>query len=180
MDDEKDRLAKEHNIEVIRIDCKESELNYIKQSIIVKLSNLFDLSNINWLKAEEFALSNLVKVVCEYKNNNVELSASEIAKRLNLCDSTVRQYLKKGNKLKWCLYDGKKEQSNALVNISKEKRKQVEIFKDGVSLGIFESAHYLDRQSEKLFGVKLDYRNICSVCTGKVRKHKGYTFKYVK
>lgn len=57
--------------------------------------------------------------------------------------------------------------------------KPVEIFKDGNSLGIFSSASELERKSEKLFGVKLLSSKISTVCTGKRKFHKGYTFKHV-
>ena len=55
----------------------------------------------------------------------------------------------------------------------------VEIFKDNVSLGIFNNCMDLERQSEKLFGVKLLNENICMVANGKRKQYKGFTFKYV-
>ena len=62
-DDEKDKLANEHDIEVIRIDCYPSEFEYIRQNVLQNstLSKIFDLSSINWNKCDEFALSNRVK-----------------------------------------------------------------------------------------------------------------------
>ncbi|NGU31094.1 hypothetical protein G6Z34_13465 [Clostridium perfringens] len=56
----------------------------------------------------------------------------------------------------------------------------VEIFKDNKSLGVFESCSELERQSEKLFGVKLFQSNIGHVCLGRRKSHKGFTFKYVE
>ena len=68
IDDEKDRLCKEHDIEVIRIDCGESKLELIKNNIMK--SNLpqilnFDEEDIDWLKCHEFACNSLVKIACD-------------------------------------------------------------------------------------------------------------------
>ena len=52
-------------------------------------------------------------------------------------------------------------------------------FKDGKSLGIFESCTELSKQSEKTFGIKLLCSAISSVCHGKQKTHRGYTFKYI-
>ena len=57
--------------------------------------------------------------------------------------------------------------------------KQIEIFKDDNSLGVFESASELERQSEKLFGVKLYQGNISAVCLKKTSQYKGFIFRYI-
>ena len=36
----------------------------------------------------------------------------------------------------------------------------------------------LERQSEELFGIKLDYRNISGVCLGKQKTYKGFMFRH--
>ena len=61
----KEQLALNNGIEYIIIDCRYSELNWIKDNILKsKLSEIFDLiNNINWIKCEEFALSPFL-VVC--------------------------------------------------------------------------------------------------------------------
>jgi len=48
-----------------------------------------------------------------------------------------------------------------------------------MSLGKFESSAELERQSEKLFGVKLGNTAISSVCLNKYKYHKGYTFMFI-
>jgi very-short-patch-repair endonuclease len=68
IDGEKDKLAFEHNIDVIRIDCSESKIYFIKNKILSSnLRTIFDLNKVNWLKCEEYSLSNLVKEVCKIK-----------------------------------------------------------------------------------------------------------------
>lgn len=89
-------------------------------------------------------------------------------------------YLKKGIKHKWCVYNGKEELKKSVSKNGKMNGKQVEVFKDGVSVGVFESASELVRQSEKLFGVKLHNKHISAVCLDNQKKYKGFTFKYVE
>ena len=180
IDAKKDKLAKEHNIKVIRVDCKKSELEYIKNSILKsKLNIIFDLFNINWNKIEEFALSNLTKKACIYKKDNPNMTTRDIGNIMNLNMNTIARYLKKGNKLGWCNYNPKEEQLKSNSKSGKKKGKPVEIFKSGVSLGEFKSVAELERQSEKLFGVKLINSGISLVCLGKQTNHKGFNFKYL-
>lgn len=169
IDNYKDTMAKEHGIEVIRIDCNygnNNKLKYIKQNILnSKLSELFDLTKLDWIKCEGFSLNNLVKVTCAYKKNNPNIDTTEIANIMNLDVTTIIKYLKKGVIQGWCEY------------IPKTKL-EVEIFKDGISLGVFPSGNKLENKSEELFGVKLNRGGISSVCLGKVKHHKGFTFKH--
>ena len=107
IDDIKDRLANEHNIKVIRIDCKKSELEYIKKHIIdSELNNLFDLSNIDWLECEKFACSSLVKKICDLWNSGIH-DSKKIRQITKLSKSTINKYLKKGTKIGWCNYNPK-------------------------------------------------------------------------
>lgn len=165
----------------IVIDCRYSDLEYIKQNILnSKLAKLFDLSKIDWLKAEEFALSNRVKEACDYKNNNNDLTCTEISKLMKLSVSTIINYLKRGNGI-WCNYNAEEEKiknHSKFGELSKKKNsKPVEIFKDGISLGIFPSAKELERQSETLFGIKLLQGEISTVCRAERNYYKSYAFK---
>jgi hypothetical protein len=184
IDDYKDKLAKEHGVEVIRIDCQKSDLVYIKNNIIrSKLFQLFNLNNIDWKLAERFAFSNLVKLISTCKKENPNLSTYEIAKIKNLHPSTIIRYLKIGNDLGWCNYNPKEEKEKsrvkAIASTIKTCSKKIEIFKEGVSLGVFSSRSELERQSEKLFGVKLQSPLIAKVLSGKRKHHRGFTFKDV-
>lgn len=186
IDNYKDLKAKEYGIEVIRIDSKISEFEYIKNNILnSKLNKLFDLSSIDWNKCEEFTLSNLCKLACDYKKNNPNLTTVEIVKIMKLSKSSIWRYLKKGNELGWCKYDAKEELRKSGIKsgnkLGKEKSKMVEIFnEDRVSLGVFKSINELDRKSEELFNVKLNKSNISAVCTGKQKSnYKGYIFSFV-
>ena len=105
IDNYKDLKAKENNIEIIRINCKISDLEYIKNNILhSRLNELFDLSNINWLKCHEYACKSIVKEISNLWNSNIN-STIDIAKIANIHCTTVRRYLKLGRSLGWNDYD---------------------------------------------------------------------------
>jgi hypothetical protein len=167
----------------IVIDCRESTLEWIKDNengiLSSRFSELFDLSIIDWLKCNEFTCTNLVKIVCELKSNNTELTTTDISKMMKLSSDTIRVYLKRGNNI-WCNYDAEKELKTSASKNGIKSRKEVEVFKNKKSLGIFESLHYLEDNSLKLFGTKFTKGNMSKVCNGKQSEHKGFTFKYVE
>ena len=164
----------------IVIDCRESNLEFIKQNIInSKLNEVFDLSIIDWYRVEEFALSNRVKEACEYKKENPNITTTEIGKIMKLSRSTIIKYLKRGSKLGYCNYNVEEELKKSGINSGKSSGKSVEIFKNDISLGVFLSGTELERQSEMLFGIKLNHTGISQVASGKWEHYKKFTFKYV-
>jgi hypothetical protein len=106
----KEKLAKDNNIdEYIVLDCRNSELNYIKESIVnSKLSKIFDLSNVNWRECNEYACKSLVKPVCDLWSKGI-FSIVEIGKMLNISKYSVKNYIVQGSKIGWCKYNGEKE-----------------------------------------------------------------------
>ena len=184
IDNEKDRLAEEYGIEVIRIDCSyehNDKFEYIKQNILNDyiLDTLFSFNKVNWNIANEFATSNLVKTACEYKKNNPDMTSNDIGNIMKFSAKTIIIYLKKGTLLNWCYYNAKEESIKSGVIQGKRNGKPVEIFKEGISKGIFPSCSELERKSLELFGEKLNFGKISLVCLGKQKEYKGYTFKYV-
>ena len=177
-------LALNNNIKhYIVIDCRESMLSWIKSNILKsKLNELFDLSQINWNKCGEFATDNLVKVACNYKKENPNLTTSDIGELMGYNRKTIKEWLIKGNELGWCYYNKQEEHDKKNYKLSetaKEKcSKKVEVFKDGVSYGVFNSVKELERKSLEQFGVK--FTNISAICLGKRKHNHGYTFKYVE
>ena len=138
------------------------------------------MKKIDWTKIGQDSEKSLVKEVCDYwylhnEINGENLSTTDLISIFNCSGNTIRIYLKRGTKLGWCNYDSKEESKKARIR----QRKSVEVFKDGKSLGVFESCRYIDRNSEKLFGEKLLNGNISAVCLGKLKQYKGYTFKFI-
>ncbi len=186
---ENDKLKKELALQngikeenYIIIDCRKSELEWIKKNVLnSKLNEIFDLNKIDWLKCEEFGRKNIIKVVCEYwcnrKNNE---TASDLSKIFKLNRNTIAKYLKQGCDIGWCIYEPKKESYEGRKKAGKSKGKKVEIFKNKMSLGTFESCAEIERQSEELFGVKLLQNSISRVCRGGINKtYMGFVFKYI-
>jgi hypothetical protein len=183
-DKTKKELALSSGIEhYIVLDCRKSELEWIKKSVMEsELPTLFNFKedDIDWLKCNDFAISNLFKDICDYfKNNYNENILSNICNKFSLKEPTVKQYLVKGIKLN--LIDSLYKIPNT-GNKSKGKNKngkKVEIFKEGKSLGIFQSNSELERKSLLLFGTKLSNDNVSRVCNGVKNSYKGYTFSYI-
>lgn len=85
----------------IVIDCRLSELEFIKQSVIN--SNLLQLLNvtpaqIDWGECDKYATSSLVYEACSLRKNN-HLTLNEIAITMQISKSTVDRYIKKGKEL---------------------------------------------------------------------------------
>ena len=148
---------------------------------------MFDLSKIDWLKCEEFALKNIIKEVCGYWNNKEEWETTTSIAKNNAWGirsfSTIIKYLKRGAKLGWTNYCPKEEMRKSASKNGKAHKKAVEVFKDDISCGIFDSTYDLERISVEVFGVKFINQAISDVCNNKYCSknglYKGYKFKYV-
>lgn len=181
-DNYKEKLALKNGIKhYITIDCRNSELEWIKNNILnSELNKLFDLSKIDWNECAKFANKNIVKEVCDYWNNKRENEGTiDLEKIFKLNRGTIIRYLKRGNELGWCSYDTKKEVKRYSSKNGKLNGKKLKIFKNNKSLGLFESCAELSQKSEKLFGVKLLASNISKACRGEISQYKGFTFKYI-
>ena len=166
-DIEKDRLAYSKGINVIRVDCRKSDLNYIKSNILDScLSTILDLSDIDWEKAEMFSLTNLVKTVCDLKKDNPFIKLDRIKALTKLDKTTIISYLRKGAKLGWCIY-----------NPREGKGKRIDIYKNNLLVGSFHSFILLEQNSKKSLGVKLLQSPACQACK-KNTLYKGFTIKY--
>ncbi len=180
-DETKKQLAKDNGIKnYLIINARHSNLKWIKNNIInSQLNYIYDLTNIDWVKAEEFAVSNFLKTICEFKRDNSDIPTSKISQIFKISQVTVIRYLNKGNKIwDWVKYNPMKEKTKVGIQLGKSSGKAVEIYENNISLGIFKSTMDLERKSEILFNVKLNHGHISNVCNGKINNYKGYTFKY--
>lgn len=101
----KDKLAKENNINVIRINCLYSDPTFIINNILAsQLSVMFDLTKIDWVKCKINASKNLVKVICDYYNEHKEFGAVEIGRHFNINQTTITRYLCMGTEIGFCEY----------------------------------------------------------------------------
>lgn len=105
IDNIKDNLAINNNINIIRIDCKKSDRDYIKNNILLsELNNIFDLSNIDWNLCDNIAQSSFVKRACDLYSSGMK-NFKDIANILGVDRTTVHRYIKNGTMLGWCNYD---------------------------------------------------------------------------
>ena len=169
----------------IVIDFRESTLEWGKEHILTsKLNELFDLSNIDWNKCEEYALKNIIKEVCDYwkerrEINKEDITATYLSKIFKLNRNTIRSYLKKRTELGWCNYDPDEERNKNSSKNGKKNGKPILMYDlDMNFIGEYDSVSWLDRNSKELFGIKLDFRNISAVATGNNKQYKGFIFKY--
>jgi hypothetical protein len=170
----KEKIAKENGIVYyISINSSEKNMNFIKNNIMEsKLNELFDLSNIDWLKCHESACSTLVRKACDLWNLGMR-STLEIGQILKIAGGTVLKYLKQGEKLGWIKYD-KNE-----VMIYKSKKiasslsiKIIQLTKDNVFVREWNSA----TEVENKLGI---YRsNINHVLKGKLKSTGGFKWMY--
>ena len=102
----KERLAKENGINnYIVIDCRESQIEFIKNSILGScLPTLlsFNSKSINWGECDKFASSNLIKKASELWNEG--LTTKDIANKFKMAQETIINYLKKAVVFGWCNY----------------------------------------------------------------------------
>ena len=172
----KKELALQNGIDYyIVLDCRESNIEFIKASILSsELSYIFNLSNIDWLECEKFALGNMCKQVCEYWNNKEEWETTkDLAKIFKMDRNSISSYLKKGQKIGWCLYNPEEE-----LNKGRKKNsltKKVEVYKNDTLLGVYDNPNQVCENIDNI-----DIYGIYRVCSGRQKTHKGYTFKYVE
>ena len=181
IDEMKDKLAREHGYEVIRIYYDDKKVEIKKYILNSEVSSIIDISNTNWLKCEEFALKNLIKEVCDHWNNKQEWeTTATLSEVFGLSKVTVKEYLKKGANMGWCEYNSEEEMiKNGKLN-GKLNGKHVAMYDlDGNFIMEEYSTNELVRRFFAETGIKLYNGNISLVCLGKQKHHKGYTFKYI-
>lgn len=139
----KEELAKANKIDwYIIIDCRKSELNWIKQQIMSsELQYLFDLSKIDWEECGRYALSNLVKMVCDYWEKNPHSTSREMGQLFSKSVSCIRAYLRKGVEIGWCSKSYKRKDCI-----------KVEVYKNDKFFKSYETLRQLERESYEQFG----------------------------
>lgn len=157
------------------IDCRKSELEWIRNSILKSNMNLlFDLSNIDWLKCHEFACSSFVKKSCDLWNEGIR-STVEISRILNFHSATISRYLKRGKILGWVDYDPKsvlRQNGRSSGEIFKLKRskKVIQLTKTGDFIKEWESLAEAGRQ------LGIGNSDISATCNRKQKTAGGYSW----
>ena len=102
-DKQKESLAKNNNINnYIVIDCRYSEFNFVKQSILnSQLSDLLNLQSVDWKQCNIEANSSIMCDVAKLWNEGYE-SANAIAIALNISQTTAMRYLESAGQCGLC------------------------------------------------------------------------------
>lgn len=173
IDDIKYELAKNNVSHYITIDCRYSDIEWIKASILNELLSIFDFSNIDWSNCLLFATSSRIIEVCDlFKGGIIDLK--EIASITRLDYTTVNKYLNKGNVIGICNYNAKESHAKGVKQKLGKRVKVIETNK------IYSSITDLAEKSIDDLGVKLRANAISSVCCGNHKSHKGYHFEHVE
>lgn len=181
IDNMKDKLALDQGYKVIRIESKYSNMEHIKSNILTsELTSYLDLTLIDWDICEKYAISNMCKEICLYRNDTNE-STFNIAKKFHLNQKTIPKYLKIGNKFGWCIYDAKEEQRkngsrNGKKNHQPTNEIPVSIYKNGIFIERYKSIKELERKSFNDLGIKILAIYVYRYFYGKQNTVKGYTF----
>lgn len=169
VDEIKNKLAEDNNMHLIRINCTQSDKEYIKSNILnSELNMLFDLSNIDWTMCDKRAQKNLVNIVCDLYSSGTT-SIKDIANKLHISRNTVRDYLKRGTELGWCSYDPYAYLQNLKQPIIVTK------ISNGQELH-FASITECIKKIFEIYGVVLNHSNINRAINNN-GSYKGFVFK---
>ncbi|WP_026566612.1 hypothetical protein [Bacillus sp. UNC41MFS5] len=87
----------------IVLDCRESEMGYVKNSILnSELNGTFDLSSIDWEACHKNSLTSFAYE--SWKLYEEGLSLMDISNKLGIGNASIRKYLKQGAKVGMCSY----------------------------------------------------------------------------
>ena len=104
----KNEAAKEHNFELIRVDCDypnvQHRFEYIKNSILnSRISCVLDLSKINWEQCNRYATKSLQIEAARLYDSGSKIC--EISNALHIAYNTIYQWLKRLSKEGLCSYE---------------------------------------------------------------------------
>lgn len=104
----KQDIAIKNGYNYIVIDCKQSNFQYISNSIISSnFSKYITIENVDWKKCNKDALSGIKMLVINEKKDNPDLSTATLSKKYNVSPVTISLWLKQGADI--CGYDPDEE-----------------------------------------------------------------------
>ena len=167
----KEELALGNGIKrYIIIDCRKSELEYIKNNILdSELNKLFDLSKVDWVRCGEYATNNLIKKVCDYYNKHPEILTIDLVEEFDMSRDTIVKYLEKGTRLGWCRYNPKEEKT---LNYKRNSKPVLQLSLEGETVGTYPSVVEASKQTD------VDFRCISNCCNGRQKTAGGFIWKF--
>lgn len=180
IDQEKDRLAKEHGIIMIRIDCRESNMDYITKNIKEsKLSEVFDLSQVDWNECNKQAASNLAKEVCLFfETNKNQMLPIEIARYFSISIDTLRRYRKIGEDAGWCTPINKAELERGYHATDDFNPVKINLYDSNMCLvNTFKSARKCETYMKNTLNISISIGSIIKYSETPNVSFKGYYFE---
>lgn len=182
-DNLKTTLALQNGYELIRIKAYKTDFDYIKRSILEsRLSDLFDLSDIDWnLICKQTVTSRNIEIA-EYYMEHKGITMMEMASHFHVSTPTIQSALKKLSKIGLCEYSKEKVIKNALNYRKEQMVKDNTPFTvyapDGTNLGKFKSGNECYRIMKDTFdSIDLKRRQLSDIIF-KGDEYKGYKFIY--
>ena len=178
-DNYKDNMAKLHDIVMIRIDCKKSNFNYIKNNILESsLADIFDLSKIDWNKCYLESTDNLTVKICEYYCDT-KASHKEIEEKFHVGYTTTSKALKVGGEIGIIDYSPKiaREKSKKYISASQKNRVRVvvNLYKGTEYIGRFNNIRQAARKMQELSPeLNVTLNGVYSAYYHKRDGYKGY------
>lgn len=159
----------------IIIDARYSKFEWLKENCIKELSDIFDLSNIDWDNIWLNCQKSITLKIWDAWNNKCENTTTEtIGAKFGLCKSTIIRHLKRGNAIGMCKYDSIYESKKGSHKAGKMNSKRVGQYTiDGEFIKYFDSAHDVYRE------FSISQENISNCCNNKRKTAGGYRWKYV-
>lgn len=169
----KESLARANGIDnYIVIDCRKSELEWIRDSILnSNLVKYCNLHNVDWKACDKSATESNVKVASGlWETGN---TISKISNILKVHEGTVRTYLKRGSALGWNSYDPKIESEKGIKKMAKMNKLQiVQLSINGEYIRSFNGIKEASKE------VKTSDSNISCVLKGRTKTAGGYKWVY--
>lgn len=185
-DKQKDYLALKNGYKIIRIDSTVSDITFLKENIKKsELSKYLNLSSVDWNEIEEKSRDNIHKEICEYKKAHPECFVSDIATHFNLKNDFVRESLKSGDKIGWCVYNPKEEvkRRNKIYNMGFKKGVCHDFTKRYIEVCKYDlDGNYLETYKSKKEAAEIYGSGVygCTIETNKKNHHKtagGYQWR---
>lgn len=178
----KDKLAKENGIILIRIECKNSDLDYIinncKKSL---LNNIFDFKMVDWDLVKHDTSKNIIKEVCLYKKHNNEADINKLCQVFHLSKATIIKYLKIGMESKLLTPINMCYVKNGKIRINYEafKVKAFE-YKTSKLIGVYDNVKECCREINKLYpGENIEEKDIVLIATSASDNYHGLSFEFL-
>lgn len=149
----------------IVLDCRKSTKDFLINSIMNScLPDIlkFTLNEINWDQCENFACSNLVKIVSDLWDFGVR-GLGEFFSMTGLATSTVSKYLRQADSLGWIVYESP---ANKPVICTDNNC-------------VFKTSRICSDLSNEIFGVYIKPKHIQSNANGEISSTHGFHFQYL-